>query len=98
MALPTCRWRRFRCFYHFRLSEKTMDLAGDVCDQRRRRQFELSYKHIGVSGEKEQKTGEISLREMDAMEAKASQYKAEARYDKGIEVNDAIEDCTTCAA
>jgi hypothetical protein len=76
---------------HFRLSEKTMDLAWEVSDYRRRRQSELIYKRIGVSGEKEQKTG-VSLREIYDMETKAIQYRAEARYDKGIEVlNDALE-------
>lgn len=76
---------------YFRLSENTTDLASEVCKHMNRRQSALVYKHIGISGENEQGTGEISLGEMHTVETKASQYKVEARYDKGIKLlNDAF--------
>ncbi|KAJ5284294.1 MAG: hypothetical protein LBE67_16535 [Kocuria palustris] len=67
---------------HFRLNEKTMDLAWNVQNHMRQRWSE----HICKYADEDQKTGKITPEEMDAIEIKASQYKAEARYDKGIEV------------
>ncbi|KAJ5865822.1 hypothetical protein N7534_000375 [Penicillium rubens] len=76
---------------HFRLNEKTMDLAMKVHDHMRQRWSEHMFKHV----DEERKTGEITPEKMTAIETRASQYKAEARYDKGIEVfNEVLEQPT----